>query len=280
MADINKIDVLNETLKNKRYKNGYTPPEEDKLLTISDKVVGTVGNFCVYSGLPKAGKSTFLSATIASAITKDSIFDINFLSNIDKANTRFALFDTESSESDFYKSLDRIKSLCYLKNLPSFFDAYRLRDCDHSQNKQLIEHYVSTYAPQAIVIDGLLDLLMNFNDEIESRNLINWLKRLTDVYKCFVLGVIHTGKGNGLTLGHLGSMLERYAQSVLLISKDEERHTIDLTARYMRSDAHFNDISITRVYQPNGSHQLTRISKPITEDTKTLDEKLKKKKAR
>ena len=235
-------------LHERRYKDEYKPKDEQIILKIDDRIVGTLGNFCVLSGLPKAGKSSFLGAIVASAITRQSIFGIQMMQS--KKVKPIAFFDTESSEFDFYKNMDRIKNIGGINKMPSYFEAFRTRDCNHIEIKEMIEYFIQSTSTQIVVIDGLLDLLLNFNDETESRLLINWLKKLTDVHKCFVLGVIHTGKGTGATLGHLGSMVERYAQSTLLISKDDERMTTELSAKYMRSDAHFEPIVLT---QHNGN---------------------------
>jgi len=241
--DNERGEALRHILNTKRHKEGFKPQEENIVLKISGKTVSTIGNFSVLSGLPKAGKSSFLSAIIASGLIRAPIFDIE-LNNRHTA-PQIALFDTESSEYDFYRSLDRVKNIANINKLPTTFDAYRLRDCNHKEILELVEYYIAGTGAQIIIIDGLLDLLLNFNDEVESRILINWLKKLTDVYNCFVLGIIHTGKGNGLTLGHLGSMIERYAQSTLLVQKDDERQSMELSAKYMRSDAHFEPIQIT-----------------------------------
>ncbi len=241
--DNERNEALRHILNTKRHKDGFKPQDENIVLKVGNKTVATVGNFSVLSGMPKAGKSSFLSAIIASGLIRAPIFDIE-LNNRHTA-PQIALFDTESSEYDFYRSLDRVKNMAGINKFPTTFDAYRLRDCNHKEIIELIEFYIQGTGGQIIIIDGLLDLLLNFNDEIESRLLINWLKKLTDVYNCFVLGIIHTGKGNGLTLGHLGSMIERYAQSTLLVQKDEERACMELSAKYMRSDAHFEPIQIT-----------------------------------
>ena len=68
----------------------------------------------------------------------------------------------------------------------------------------------------------MLDLIHNFNDEVESKMLIEWLKFLTNEYNVLIIGVVHLGKRDNHTLGHFGSMVDRYAQSVVEVVKDKE----------------------------------------------------------
>ena len=69
----NKL-TLEEKLAERKYKPDYIPPESQVIFTIDDKPIGTIQNFIVFSGLPKAGKSTFLAAVIASAFQPGEVF--------------------------------------------------------------------------------------------------------------------------------------------------------------------------------------------------------------
>jgi hypothetical protein len=85
---------------------------------------------------------------------------------------------------------------------------------------------------------------MNYNDEVESRMLINWLKKITSQANILLIGVVHTGKKDGLTLGHFGSMIDRYCQSVLSVEKDNKEQTFELKGKFLRSDIEFSPIKI------------------------------------
>ena len=73
--------------------------------TIQGCNIGSRGNFICLSGLPKAGKSTFLNAIMASNYTTLDLFQM-------KLNCKGAMgyFDTESSTNDFYRNIDRIRA--------------------------------------------------------------------------------------------------------------------------------------------------------------------------
>jgi hypothetical protein len=231
-----------EILHQRSRKDGYTPKQDVVILRIGGKIVGTLENIVCFSGLPKSGKSTFIGALLASSIIKTPVFDM--LVTFPKQKDRIVYFDTESSEYDFYKNVDRIKALSYGAWSTSI-DMYRCRDFEPEQFKYAIDYYLSTRQGVGIVvIDGILDLINNFNDEYESKRLINWLKQITTKYNVCIVTVMHTGKKDSNTLGHLGSGLDKYCQSTLLVERDNKEETTTLTAKMMRSDQHFNGIKI------------------------------------
>lgn len=236
---------IDRILYERSYRNGYVPPPQHKVLVVNDRLVGTLNNMVVFSGLPKSGKSSFLSAAIASAFVPYSIF--NIATHLPPKRKGLLLMDTESSEDDFYKQVQRIKTCIGKDEMPKTFHAFMLRDRVAVEIKEYIEYYLQLHPEISIVyIDGMLDLLMNYNDERESKGVIDWLKRITAQYKVLLVGVVHTGKKDNHTLGHFGSMIDRYCQSVLVVEKDEKEvptlHT--LKSKLMRSDANIEPITL------------------------------------
>ena len=109
----------------------------------------------------------------------------------------------------------------------------------------MVEHYLKESGAPIVILDGLLDLIFDYNDPIESRKLINWFKRLTKIYDCCIIGVLHQGKGAaGTTLGHLGSNTDRYAQSTIEIVKDKEKQTFTMSSRFLRSSDDFEPVTL------------------------------------
>lgn len=237
-------EELNKQLEQRAYNRNYQPPIEEVTMTIQGKVIATLENIVVFTGLPKAGKSSFLTAAICSAFMTYSLFDIKI--NLPHNRKIIGYFDTESSTYDFYKTMDRIKMNMGANDLPINFQPFTLRDAQPSEIKSLIEYYLSQLPQCSIVfIDGLLDCLNNYNDETESRLLITWLKKITTIYKITIVGVVHIGKKDNNTLGHFGSMVDRYSQSVLVVERDTDKNLFTLKPKFMRSDIHFQNISLT-----------------------------------
>jgi hypothetical protein len=99
----NKL-TLEEKLALRKYKPDFIPPPSQVIFTIDDKPIGTIQNFIVFSGLPKAGKSTFLAAAIASAFQPGDVFGMKV--HFPEGRRKIAYFDTESSDFDFYRHSD------------------------------------------------------------------------------------------------------------------------------------------------------------------------------
>ena len=227
----------------------YIPDQEQKILEIGGKTAGTLQNYCIYAGAAKAGKSTFVSGLISSAFVSWDQFGQKL--HLPENRPKLALFDTESSSWDLYRTIKRIKDYAEIKTLPDRFKVFSFREDQPKDILLMIEYFLQNNPDCAvIVIDGLLDLCLNYNDEIETRLLTNWLKKMTKIYNCFIISVLHLSKNSGETLGHLGSNTDRWAQSTFVIKKVEETHQITLQAKFMRSDSNFDPIAI----QWNGSN--------------------------
>jgi hypothetical protein len=228
----NKI-TLEEKLAARKFKPDYIPPQSQVVFTVQSKPIGVLQNFIVISGLPKTAKSTILSAAIASAFQPGEVFSMKF--TFPEGRRKIAYFDTESSDYDFYRQVNRIKHFANLNNLPPWCDCFTVREDGPGEIRALIVNYLENNPDcPIIIIDGLLDLIFDYNSEIESRKLVNWFKRLTKVYNCLFVGVLHQGKGLGAqTLGHLGSNCDRWASSTLEMVKDKDKKTFTLQPRFL-----------------------------------------------
>lgn len=262
-----------QLLAERKYKQNHHPDKEQILLTIDNKTIGCLSSFVIYSGVPKSGKSTYIGATIGSAIKRDPVFQIALQPLPERQ--RICLFDTESSEFDFYKQIDKIKFFGGVQELPDHVDCFNCREDGADTIQKLIETYLH-HKPDCsiLIIDGLLDLLIDYNDVRESRNLINWLKKITKIYNILVIGVLHLGKKDLQTLGHFGSQTDRYAQSTLKIEKNKDNNTYCLSPSFLRSSDDFTPIE---VMWNNGWYQTSTdpIKKHTYKDWNDLEHKRK-----
>jgi hypothetical protein len=242
----NKL-TLEEKLAERKYKPDFIPPPSQVIFTIDDKPIGTIQNFIVFSGLPKAGKSTFLAAVIASAFQPGEVFGMKV--HFPEGRRKIAYFDTESSDFDFYRQVNKIKHFSNRTDLPTWADCFTVREDGPAEIRALIVNYLENNKDCPIVIiDGLLDLIFDYNSEIESRKLVNWFKKLTKIYNCLFVGVLHQGKGLGAqTLGHLGSNCDRWASSTLEIVKDKDKKTFTLQPRFLRSSEDFEPVVLMNI---------------------------------
>lgn len=257
---------IDELLVKRQYDPQYIPHKENIVFTIQQKHVGSLENFITLSGLPKAGKSTFVAAAIASAFIHSEIFTMKIHLPADRQ--KLCYFDTESSSYDFYRQINKIKYFSELAELPSNFNAYQVREDSSSSIRKMIERYLELNTDcSVIIVDGLLDLLVNYNDEKESSLLTKWLKKITKVFNVLFITVLHQSKSNLSTTGHIGSASDRFAQSTLDIVKNKEKNCYTLASRFMRSDGDFEPISIMSF---NGNFQQIE-SDPVKKGNKASD---------
>jgi hypothetical protein len=238
----NKLSIT-ELLAKRKYNPDYIPNKEDIIFTVGNKHTGSLSAFITLSGLPKAGKSTFVAAIVASAFVPYDIFTMKI--HLPKDRKKICYFDTESSDYDFYRQIGKIKSFAELAMLPDWFNAYQVREDGSGMIRKMVEAYLNENAEcSVIIIDGLLDLIIDQNDTREASLVTKWLKKITKVYNVLLITVLHQSKSNLSTTGHIGSASDRFAQSTLDIVKDKERNCYVLTSRFMRSDMDFDPITL------------------------------------
>lgn len=71
-------------------------------------------------------------------------------------------------------------------------------------------------------IDGIGDLVLNVNDPAEANEFVAELHELAIGFDCPIVCIIHTNPNGEKTRGHLGSQLERKAETNLRLDKGDE----------------------------------------------------------
>jgi len=207
-------------------------------------VIGTAGNFVAITGLPKAGKSTFVSALISSHLINSPVFTFSLKAYPGKF--KIAIFDTEQSPYDFNRTVNRIERFTKFERpaVFKFLDAYLTREDNSTDILKLINTYLKN-TPECgiLIIDGILDLIDNMNDEGASKRLIRILKRWGKKYEVLIITILHLGKKDNSSIGHIGSASDRYAQSTLLVEKTKEG-TFTCAPKFLRSARDFETIEI------------------------------------
>lgn len=229
------------------YDAKYIPPPLDVAFTINDEIICPAGGICIYTGLPKNGKTFFLTATIASYFLGEDLFKIKL--KLPKEKPIITYFDTETPIHSFYKNIELIKRFANGKFNPKLFQAYRLRDLESDVMIDLIQKYVvATPSCGCIIIDGLLELVIDENSPNEAKKIDTMLKRIGNKYGVTVLAVLHTNRGGNDTNGKLGSRMDKTADSTLLIKKSKDQKNVyELTGTFLRyAKKELDTISIVR----------------------------------
>ena len=97
--------------------------------------------------------------------------------------------------------------------------------------------------PTVVFIDGLLDLVNDFNKNDECQRLIYRCMQVATHYQSSVWCLVHQNPGNTTKLvGHLGSMLERKVTDVFATIKETDDKTGDVTFTIKQTKARGRDI--------------------------------------
>lgn len=97
------------------------------------------------------------------------------------------------------------------------------------------------YKPTVVFIDGLLDVVADFNDNIECQELIFKCMKLASHYDISLWCVLHQNPGGEKLVGHLGSFLERKVTDVIQTKKVKDEKTGDVTFEVKQKKARSQD---------------------------------------
>jgi hypothetical protein len=222
-------------------------PEEEIIISIQGKNVGSINNAVVITGKPKSRKSVVAHAVIGAALSKAPCLGIEC--NI--LNGDVILIDTEQSKHDLFKSLTRMKHLINLQTFPEALKVYSFRPLNPEQIKKGISEILQTNKKvKLIIIDGGLDLINNMNDIEETKQTIDFIKGILSSYNICLVMILHQSKSTNFTIGHFGSFMDRFAQSNIQVTKDDKGNS-SISSQMMRSDADFQSFDFYYNYNVN-----------------------------
>lgn len=186
------------------------------------------GEVLALKGRAKMGKSQFEYFLIGALLGRLS-------QGIKPTQERYKilLFDTEQSQTSLKKCCQRALRFAGLsdkKNDYRFLPFY-LRPISIDERKETIVEAIRQEHPDIVFIDGVRDLLRDFNDLKESNEVIQWLLRLTSDYGCTIVCVLHQNKGkeDGNMRGHLGTELLNKLAECYEVSKKDGKFCITCT---------------------------------------------------
>lgn len=255
------------------------PVSSESIVTIQDTVLGAYDNlFCVTGG-EGTGKSNFVSALIAGAISQTQLAPETTLGIRVEANpgNRAVLhYDTEQSDSQLFKNLKRSLSRAALSDKPDNYHAICLTSFSRKERLQLIQESMDLYYHKhsgihLVVIDGIADLIRSANDEIESVAIVEELYRLAGIYHTCIICVLHFVPNSTKLRGHIGSELQRKSAGILSVEKDPKNPYISMVKALKVRDGDALDIPIINI----GWDKI--INMPVFRGTRSTEEKEERK---
>lgn len=183
----------------------------DRLVPIT---LATYGNISYVTAPPKTRKTFFVSLLASVYLSGQNTYggDLAGL----RADGKLLHIDTEQGEFHaqmvFKRPLQMDSGLAIDK-----YKTYALRTLDYKTRIDLIDFLIDGLdAPSLVIIDGIADLCSDVNNIIEANALVQKLMRWSASKNCHIISVIHQNFGsNKFGTGHLGSFLEKKAETVL-----------------------------------------------------------------
>ncbi|MBQ9555979.1 MAG: AAA family ATPase [Muribaculaceae bacterium] len=202
-------------------------PEPDYLLEIGGVPTMPKGNLVAVTAKWKNGKTFFCD--ILTAIFMGSDYFVNCRSLKERGRALF--FDTEQCYTDtqrVQKTIDAMtpesrhedyKVAC-LQAAP--IDSEVGRTASPSRY-DIICRCIAHEQPDLVIIDGIADLVYNYNDVIESQDIVSKLAAMANEYKCCIVVVMHQNKSllDTNMKGHLGTLLYQKCSDVFTVEKHD-----------------------------------------------------------
>jgi hypothetical protein len=220
------------------------PPQPPLVFGLAGHKISTAGNLTVIAAQAKAGKTAALGAMLA-CLFSDPDAEGDFLGfEAAPANGKaVVLIDTEQSPFDAWQVMSRSMSRAGREQQPKNFRAFYTLDLSIHDRRRALQAELKRAEKicggiHSIIIDGVADLCENVNDPKEANGLVDELVAIAVRYFCPVVCILHENPGNPQeawkTRGHLGSQLERKAESNLRVKKNAEDVSVIYSERGCR----------------------------------------------
>jgi hypothetical protein len=223
-----KPPTLAEIITARRFNPLIEPPPLRPIFSALGIPFATPGNIQTIAAHAKAGKSGWINAMLAAPMATAGVDTLGIKS---ENRNGFAVlhFDTEQSVDDHWHQVSRAIRRAGRETLPDWIRSYCFTGFSAKQNCEAIwleaeRAKLDCGGVHSILIDGVADLVSDVNDAEECNAFVANLHALAIKLDCPITGVIHINPGSetGKTRGHLGSQLERKAETNLRLDKDGE----------------------------------------------------------
>ena len=223
-------DVTNDFLD---FEDPYTPPR----YTLSRFGIpfANVGELHVISGKPGHGKTGLMSQLMA-AILSGKFGNIEYHLTHERPNPVVLYIDTEQGKDDTIAIKNRVcllAGLDYTQKQPRFH-ILRLRDTEEAEDRwKKILKAVWMVKPTDIFLDGMLDIVRDYNDQVECQPIIRKSMMLATHYDSSLWLVLHENPMVEKLVGTLGSIVQRKVAEIFSVKKVKQ---CDIPLNQRRAD--------------------------------------------
>lgn len=203
----------------------FTKPYRPPRWTLSHNGVpfAKVGDLHVIQGKSGHGKTAFMSQLMA-CILKGEFGHLRYeLRDVPKPVVLY--IDTEMSEDDTIAIKNRVCCLAEIDSTQPHdqFKVVRLRETvDVTERWRQILKVIWEVKPTVTFLDGMLDIVADYNDQKECQPIIHKLMKLVTHYNMSLWCVLHENPTVEKMVGTLGSMLQRKVTECFTVIKHKQ----------------------------------------------------------
>jgi hypothetical protein len=209
-------------------------PVTTPVVKIGSAPFAAPGNLSALTGQSKVGKTGFLNAVIAGAMSADGKYDGFDDLRIEPNVFRKAVIqiDTEQALDDHQFNIKSVLKRCNLSEDPPHFLSYNFRKEPYVKYRQMLSEICELASVQfggifLLVIDGGADFLSTVNDDVESKLMVEFFVHLAIKYNCPVITVVHQNPGTDKERGHFGSEVQRKCYALFSVTKNRDISTLE-----------------------------------------------------
>ena len=201
----------------------FTEPYRPPRYTIrrGDASFANVGDLHIISGKPGNGKTGLMTQLMATILC-GKFGGMEYALTKERPNPIVLYIDTEQGKDDTIALKNRVCSMAGLNyNEPrKNFVILRLRDTESEQVRwQKILKAIYMVQPTDIFLDGMLDLVKDYNDQVECQPIIRKSMMLATHYDASLWMVLHENPLVSKLVGTLGSIAQRKVAEIFNVTK-------------------------------------------------------------
>lgn len=186
-------------------------------------MIASLGNISAVVGAAKSKKTFLCTALVGGLLAEKGDFGIT------PRLAKVLWVDTEQSMLHARKVSERIHRLAGWNDERNcgMLHTLTLREVEPKERAEILYMAIELYRPTLVVIDGISDLMYNTNDIEESDRIVGRLMALSTEYNCHIICVLHTNPDSDKARGHIGSTLQRKAETVIFVHKVGESSVVE-----------------------------------------------------
>jgi RecA-family ATPase len=199
--------------------------------------IGTYGNFSFLQAPPKS-KKTFFVSLLSAIYLADKLEQFGGDLRANRQDRHIIHFDTEQGNFHAANVFKRPIDMTGIKT--NKYHTLALRQLSFKERVDFIEYYLYDKLEGKniglVIIDGIADLCSDVNNIEESNAVVQKLMKWTKELNCHIITVIHSNFGTDKPTGHLGSFLEKKAETQIQLELNTvNKHLVTVSCKRSRN---------------------------------------------